>query len=91
MPADLHHKADDLIRYYGELVRRLSRAGVRDVAELCALYERLRTALEAVSGQEIAWATEQARGVIDALVGVQASLTALRTLKRTIGDDWPSA
>ncbi len=84
MAVDLQHKADDLIRYYGELVRRLSQAGVRDVAELCALWDRLRAATSAVSRQEISWASDQARAVVAELVELQASLAALRAVKRRL-------
>ena len=81
MPVDIRREADDLIRYYGELVRRLGQNGVRDVAELLALHERLSRALDAVSRQELGWVTEQTQTVIGELVRMDSNLEALRRLK----------
>jgi len=84
MSADIHRETEELVRYYGELVRRLGQSGVRDVADLLALYERLGRALEAVSRQEIGWVTEQVQRLIEALVRMDADLDALRRLKSTL-------
>src|SRR5439155_514844 len=78
--ADIRRETEGLVRYYGELVRRLGQSGVRDVADLLALYERLGRALEAVSRQEIGWVTEQVQRLIEALVRMDADLDALRRL-----------
>ena len=51
MSVDIRRETEELVRYYGELVRRLSQSGVRDVADLLGLYERLGRALETVSRQ----------------------------------------
>ena len=64
MSVDIRRETEELVRYYGELVRRLGQSGVRDVADLLALYERLGRALEAVSRQEIGWVTEQVQRVL---------------------------
>ena len=84
MSVDIGREAEELVRYYGELVRRLGQSGVRDVADLLALYERLGRALEAVSRQEIGWVTEQVQRLIEALVRMDADLDALRRLKSTL-------
>ena len=84
MSVDIGREAEQLVRYYGELVRRLSQSGVRDVADLLALYERLGRALDAVSRQEIGWVTEQVQRLIEALVRMDSNLDALRRLKMTL-------
>ena len=84
MSVDIGREAEELVRYYGELVRRLSQNGVRDVPDLLALHERLARALEAVSRQEIGWVTEQVQRLIEALVRMDSNLDALRRLKRTL-------
>jgi len=84
MSADIRRETEELVRYYGELVRRLGQSGVRGVADLLALYERLGRALEAVSRQEIGWVTEQVQRLIEALVRMDADLDALRRLKSTL-------
>jgi len=82
MSIDVHREADDLARYYGELSRRLSQTGVRDVPDLLGLYEQLQRALDAVSHQEIQWALEQAERLIGVLVLMDSKLQALRALKQ---------
>jgi len=83
MPVDIRREADELVRYYGELGRRLGQSGVRDIAELLALHDRMSRALEAVSRQEIGWVAEQAQRLIGELVTMNSTLEALRRLKLT--------
>jgi hypothetical protein len=85
MSVDIRREADDLIRYYGELVRRLEHTGVRDIGELLALYERIGRAIDAISTQEIGWVTEQAQRLIGELVRMSSNLDALRLLKTALG------
>jgi hypothetical protein len=82
--ADIHREADELWRYYAELGRHLSSAGVRDVPDLLSLYEQLRRALDAVSAQEIRWALEQAERLIETLVRMDSDLQALKALKASL-------
>ena len=84
MPHDLPSKADELVRYHSELVRRIAQAGVRDLGELLALHEQLSRALAAVSAQEIGWAADLTQGLIDALVVMDSHVEALRGLKATL-------
>jgi hypothetical protein len=81
MSIDIRREAEELVRYYSEVVRRLGQNGVRDVADLLGLYEQLRRALDAVSPQEIGWAAEQTQRLVEALVRMDANLQALRRLK----------
>jgi hypothetical protein len=85
MSIDIRREAEELVRYYGELGRRISQKGVRDVADLLSLYEQLRRALDAVSRQEIAWAVEQTERLVEHLVHMDANLQALRRLKGLLG------
>ena len=84
MAIDVPRKADELLRYYSELVRRLSHTGVRDLPDLLALYDRLCRALAAVSVQEIAWAAELTQSLIDTLVTMNSSVEDLRGLKAAL-------
>jgi hypothetical protein len=84
MSVDVQREADELWRYYSELGRRLSSAGVRDVADLLGLYEQLQRALEAVSVQEIRWALEQAERLIETLVRMDSDLQALKAIKASL-------
>ena len=87
MSVDIRREADDLIRYYGELVRRLEHTGVRDIGELLALYERIGRAIDAISTQEIGWVAEQAQRLIGELVRMNSNLESLRLLKTALGTD----
>jgi hypothetical protein len=86
MSVDIRREADELVRYYGELVRRLGQNGVRDIAQLLSLYEQLSKALDAVSRQEIGWVAEQAQRLIEELVGMASNLEALRRLKSLMSE-----
>ena|SRR5438128_1836156 len=81
MAADIRRDADQLMRYYGELIRRLTENGVRDVAELLVLYEQLQRAVSALTPQEISWACDQVQALIRQLVTMDSNLQALRRLK----------
>jgi len=82
---DLRRETEELLRYCGELTRRMGRGGIPDVASLVARYEQLKEALDAVSAKEVAWADERARVLIAKLEAVQKSLVTLRRLKGTAG------
>jgi len=84
MSVDLRREAEELARYYSELVRRLAQTGVRDVPDLLTLYERLHRALDAVSRQEIGWAAEQTQRLVESLVRMDSNLQALRRLKSVL-------
>ena len=94
MQVDIRREAEELVRYYGELVRRFGQNGVRDIPELLSLYDQLSRALEAVSRQELSWVTDQAQRVIGELVRMDATLDALRRLKMSLegggGDSRPA-
>src|SRR5437763_14252023 len=84
MSVDIRRETEELVRYYGELVRRLSQSGVSDVADLPGLYERLGRALETVSRQEIGWVTELVQLLIVALVFMDSNHDAIRRLKKAL-------
>ena len=86
MSVDIRREADELVRYYAELVRRLGQSGVRDIGQLLGLYEQLRRAVDAVSRQEIGWVSEQAERLIEALVNMDSNLAALRRLKGALAE-----
>jgi hypothetical protein len=84
MTNDVQRRVEELLRYYSEVTRRLSHAGVRDVSELLELYDRLCRGLAALSAHEIAWAAELTQGLIDALVAMDGSIDGLRSLKASL-------
>jgi phage gp16-like protein len=82
---DLRKDSDDFIRYCAEIVRRIGRGGFTDIPHLLSLYDQMKRALESVSTQELAWADQQARRLVERLVALNAKLAMLRRLKATLG------
>jgi hypothetical protein len=91
MSVDIRRETEELMRYYGELGRRLTQSGVRGVPDLLSLHEQIRRALDAFSRQEIGWAAEQTQRLVEALVRMDANLAALRRLKAALGQPPPPA
>ena len=90
MAVDIRRETEELMRYYGELVRRLTQNGVRGVPDLLALHDQIRRAVDAFSRQEIGWAAEQTQRLVEALVRMDANLSALRRLKAALGNPAPT-
>jgi hypothetical protein len=90
MSVDIRRETEELMRYYGELGRRLTQNGVRGVPDLLALHDQIKRALDAFSRQEIGWATEQTQRLVEALVRMDANLAALRRLKTALGNPAPT-
>jgi hypothetical protein len=90
MSVDIRRETEELMRYYGELGRRLTQSGVRGVPDLLALHEQIKRSLDAFSRQEIGWAAEQTQRLVEALVRMDANLAALRRLKVALGQPPPT-
>jgi len=82
---DLGRESEELLRYCGELDRRIGEGGIADISSLLELSEQLERALNAVSEQEILWAEERAKRLIEELRAVSESLEAMRQLKARLG------
>jgi len=91
MSVDIRRETEELMRYYGELGRRLTQNGVRGVPDLLALHDQIKRALDSFSRQEIGWAAEQTQRLVEALVRMDANLAALRRLKAAFGQPAPPA
>jgi len=82
---DLRRESEELLRYCGELDRRIGEGGIADISSLLELSEQLERALNAVSEQELLWAEERAKQLIEELRAVSGSLEAMRQLKARLG------
>jgi len=82
---DLRRESEELLRYCGELDRRIGEGGIADISSLLELSEQLERALNAVSEQELLWAEERAKQLIEELRAVSESLEAMRQLKARLG------
>lgn len=81
MGQDLRRESEELLRYCGELERRIGQGGISDISSLLEIYDQLAKALREVSEQELLWAEERAKSLIEELTAVRAGLEAVRRLK----------
>ena len=87
MVDDMRRQTEDIIRYYGEIDRRVAYTGVDGVAGLLELSHQVEAALGAVASQELEWMLSEVRGLLERLARMDAQLQALRALKATLADD----
>lgn len=78
-------EADQLVRLYGEMVRRLANRGIRGVDELVALHQQIRSAVETIAGQEIDSALLQIATLLDRLRLISRCLETLGEMKVALG------
>lgn len=82
-------EADQLVRLYGEMVRRLANRGIRGVDELVALHQQIRGAVETIAGQEIDSALLQISTLLDRLRLIARCLATLAEMKDALGSGEP--
>ena len=77
-------QAEAVLRFSGEVQRRMSEVGVEGIAGVMSLYTQLRTALEKVSHDEIDWAATEVSRVLESLTKIGDELNRLKSLKLTL-------
>ena len=87
----MRRQTEDIVRYYGEIDRRIASTGTEGVVGLLTMSRQLETAIAVIGSQEIAWVVSEVRRLLDELVLIDAQLERLRQLKLAIGDDGPGA
>jgi hypothetical protein len=86
----IRRDTDEVIRLYGEFLRRMSHQGVRDVADLVRLHDQVCRATATVALPEIDFALAQIRALVDRLRTIGARFDRLAEIKRAFGLDDPS-
>src|SRR5437879_13839423 len=81
MLEQMRRRTEDIIRYYGELSRRVSTKGVDGIPQLLELAKQLETAVADVGAEEITWVGAEIKQLLDQLVRMDAQLEHLRELK----------
>jgi hypothetical protein len=81
----IRRDADEVIRLYGEFLRRLSHQGVRDVADLVRLHEQVCRATASVALPEIDFALTQIRALVDRVRLIGSRVEQLSQMKRALG------
>ena len=77
-------RTEDIIRYYGELGRRLASSGIDGIPKLLEVHKQLEMAMASVAPQELDWAAQELRRLLDELVQMDAKLQRLRELKTLV-------
>jgi len=86
MLTEMRRHTEDVIRYYGELDRRIASAGMNGIAGLLTSCQQVETALASVTGQELEWMVAEVKHLLEQLVAVDANLERLRALKAHLSD-----
>jgi hypothetical protein len=87
----MRRQTEDIIRYYGEIGRRISATGTAGVPGLLEMSRQIETAVAVVGSQEIDWVVDEVRTLLDQLVRIDTQLQRLRELKTALDGDIPSA
>jgi ubiquinone biosynthesis protein UbiJ len=77
----MRRHTEDIIRYYGELSRRIASSGVEGLPQLLELAKQIETAVADVGAEEFAWIGAEIKELLDQLVRMDAQLEQLRELK----------
>jgi ubiquinone biosynthesis protein UbiJ len=80
----MRRQTEDIIRYYGELSRRVAGNGMEGIPHLLELAKQLETALADVGTQELNWISTEIKQLLDQLVHMDAQLQRLRELKMVL-------
>ena len=87
MVEDMRRQTEDIIRYYGEIDRRVAHTGLDGITGLLAMSHQIESALGVVASQELEWMMSEVRSLLDRLVRMDSRLQELRALKASFGDD----
>ncbi|MBP1689742.1 MAG: hypothetical protein H6Q34_315 [Deltaproteobacteria bacterium] len=77
-------QAEAVLRFSGELQRRMSEVGVEGISGVMSLYAQLRSALEKVSHDELDWAAAEVNRVLESLTKISDEVRRLKGLKLSL-------
>lgn len=80
----MRRHTEDIIRYYGELSRRVATTGVEGIPHLLELAKQIETAMADVGAEELDWVGTEIKQLLDQLVQMDAELQRLRELKMVL-------
>ena len=81
---NVRRQTEDIIRYYGELNRRVAATGTNGIPQLLEISKQIESAVAEVAAQELTWAGEEIRRVLEELARMDAQLCHLRELKAAL-------
>lgn len=82
MLEEMRRQTEDLVRYYGEINRRVSDVGLEGVPGLLEVTRQVEMALAQVASQELEWMVSEVRRLLEQLVHMNAQVQRLWELKQ---------
>lgn len=80
----MRRQTDEVIRLYGEILRRLSNQGMRGIVELAELHERVCRAALTVALPEVDYALAQIGELVERLAELGQRLARLGEIKQAL-------
>jgi hypothetical protein len=77
-------QAEAVLRFSGELQRRMSEVGVEGIGGVMSLYTQLRSAIEKVSHDELDWAAAEVNRVLESFTKISDEVRRLKGLKLSL-------
>lgn len=77
----MRRQTEDIVRYYGELNRRIAHAGMDGIPKLLELSTQLELALGEIGAHELQWVADEIKRLLDELVRMDSHLQRVRELK----------
>jgi hypothetical protein len=81
----MRRQTEDIVRYYGELSRRVTVSGIEGIPHLLELAKQVESAVADVGAEELSWIGTEIKQLLDQLVRMDAQLQRLRELKMVLG------
>ncbi|MBM4267011.1 MAG: hypothetical protein FJ144_10410 [Deltaproteobacteria bacterium] len=81
---DLRRETEEVVRIHGELVRRLGRQGIRDVAELVERYQQLQRTMASLTREELDAALIRIGTLLDQLHLIRGQIGELSRMHQTL-------
>jgi hypothetical protein len=91
MADEMRRQTEGVIRYYGELDRRVASTGMDGIAGLLTMSQHVELALRTVASQELEWMVRELRALLERLVRMDSQLQHLRALKVLLAADGDEA
>ena len=87
MSEQLRRRAEDVVRYYGEIDRRLAGTGMEGIAGLLIVSQHVESALAVVGSHELELMVREVRALVERLVRIDSDLQRIRNLKTLLTAD----
>jgi hypothetical protein len=81
---EMRRQTETIVRYYGEISRRVATTGLTGIPGLLELAKQLEIAVGEVAGQELDWMAAEIKRLLDELVRIDGQIQHLRELKTTL-------